>query len=38
MKDFKEFKAYFTKIKDEINDKYSDDPPGGISEDVTKGF
>ena len=38
MKDFKEFKVYFTKIKDEINEKFTDEPAGDYSEDVTKGF
>ena len=38
IKDFKEFDSYFKKIKEEIYEKYTDDPPGGISEDVTKGF
>ena len=38
MKDFKEFEACFTKIKVEIFDKFTDEPAGGISEDVTKGF
>jgi hypothetical protein len=38
MKDFKEFKAYFTKIKDEINEKFADEPAGDYSEDFTRGF
>ena len=38
MKDFKEFDAYFKKIKDEIYEKFTDEPAGGISGDVTKGF
>ena len=38
IKDFKDFEAYFKKIKDAIYDKFTDIPPEGISEDVTKGF
>ena len=38
IKDFKDFEAYFKKIKDEIYDKFTGDPLGDISEDVTKGF
>jgi hypothetical protein len=35
MKDFKDFEAHFNKIKMEIQDKFFEEPPGGISEDVT---
>ena len=38
MKDFKEFDTYFTKIKLEIYEKFTDDPAGDYSEHVTKGF
>jgi hypothetical protein len=38
MKDFKEFEAYFKKFKEEIQDKFIEQPADGISEDVTKGF
>ena len=38
MKDFNEFKVYFAKIKEEINEKFSNEPTGDYSEDVTKGF
>jgi hypothetical protein len=39
MKDFKEFDAYFTKIKLEIYEKITDEPPGERASDyITKGF
>jgi hypothetical protein len=38
MKDFNEFKVYFMKIKDEINEKFVNEPAGDYSEDVTIGF
>jgi hypothetical protein len=38
MKDFKDFDAYFKKIKDEIYEKFTDDPALDVSENVTKGF
>ena len=38
MKDFKEFEAYFKKIEVEIYAKFSEEPEGGISEDIVKGF
>ncbi len=38
IKDFKEFDAYFMKIKLEIYEKFTDEPAGGISEEVTIGF
>jgi hypothetical protein len=38
IKDFKEFDTYFKKIKDEIYEKFADEPAGGISEDIAKGF
>jgi hypothetical protein len=38
MKDLKEFDGYFSKIKLEIYEKFTDDPGVEPSEDVTKGF
>ena len=39
MKDFKEFDAYFTKIKLEIYEKITDDPSGDKASDyIAKGF
>jgi hypothetical protein len=38
MKDLKEFDGYFSKIKLEIYEKFTDEPGGDYSEDITKGF
>ena len=38
MKDFKEFEAYFKKIKEEISDKFIEQPDSGVSEDIAEGF
>jgi len=37
-KDFKDFEALFNKNKDEIKDKFFEEPVGGISEDIVKVF
>ena len=35
MKDFKEFETYFKQIKEEILDNFIEQPPSGVSEDIT---